>query len=116
MLFTACLSTEVAFETNGQGEFTVRATRLLSERGPALTNDEFVNGVIDAFGAGRRQTPTMACAPALRGRQVFQAFATGPSRGVPGAARDLGGGMRGEGRLARAADALEAAARELRQE
>jgi hypothetical protein len=112
VLFTACLSTEVAFESNGQGEFTVRATQLLSERGGAMTNDEFVNAVISAFGAGRRQTPTITCAAALRTRQVFQAFDVGPSRSGLDAGR---GADASSGRIARAADALEAAARELRQ-
>ena len=112
VLFTACLSTEVAFESNGQGEFTLRATQLLSDRGGAMTNDEFVNAVISAFGSGRRQTPTITCAAPLRARQVFQAFAVGPSQGGIEAGRGVDSSA---ARIARAADALEAAARELRQ-
>ena len=112
ILFSACLSTEVAFESNGQGEFTVRATQLLGERGGGITNDDFVNAVIGAFGSGRRQTPTIACAATLRGRQIFQSFDVGPSRGELEAGRDVDTSAT---RFVRAADALEAAARELRQ-
>ncbi len=116
VLFSACQSTEVAFETNGQGEFTVRATRLLNDRGRALTNDEFVTAVVEAFGAGRRQTPTIACAAALRGRRILQAFDGPLSSGAGSPQRAWGrGAADGGGRFERAADALEAAARELRQ-
>ncbi len=112
VLFTACLSTEVAFESNGQGEFTLRAAQLLRERGGRITNDDFVKAVIGAFGSGRRQTPTIACAAALRGRQIFQPFEVSASNGElkSGRGADTPGA-----RFARAADALETAARELRQ-
>ena len=111
VLFTACLSTEVAFESNGQGEFSIRATELLNERGGAISNDEFLDAVIGAFGSARRQTPTMTCAATLRGRQVFQAFDSGTK---PGAIEGGRGAELASGRLARAAAALEMAAHELR--
>jgi hypothetical protein len=112
ILFTACLSTEVAFESNGQGEFTLRATRLLHERGDAISNEDFVNAIIGAFGSGRRQTPTITCAATLRGRQIFQSFDVGRS----GSELESGRGSDTSATpFVRAADALEAAARELRQ-
>ena len=49
VLFSACKEDELAWEVNGQGEFTVRATRLLRE-GTGLTNRAFQQKVIQAFG------------------------------------------------------------------
>ena len=112
VLFTACLSTEVAWESNGQGEFTVRATRLLSQRGDSLSNEEFHAAVLDAFGTGRRQSPTLECAQALRTRRLFAPFTSGGM--TNSAPADRGGASLGPERLARAADALEVAARALR--
>jgi caspase domain-containing protein len=117
VLFTACLSTEVAWESNGQGEFTVRATRLLEERGPAVTNEEFINGIIRAFGPNPRQTPTIACAAALRGKALFAPQGDGAQREVfsTEAAQNGRGGPAAEANgFGRLADALETVARELR--
>jgi Caspase domain len=63
--FSACHSRELAWESQGQGEFTLRATQLLKNGGARLTPDEFYRRVVDDFGAQRRQTPQMK-APADR--------------------------------------------------
>jgi hypothetical protein len=55
-LFSACQSTEVAWESNGQGDFTRHATQVLS-RGLGLTHGEFLAQVRTAFGATARQHP-----------------------------------------------------------
>jgi hypothetical protein len=113
VLFTACLSTEQAWESNGQGEFTLRATRLLAETAGALSNEAFLNSVIAGFGTARRQTPTMACASALRGRQLFQAF-DAPVRA--GAQASLGvDSSETSGRFRPLADALNGVVQQLRQ-
>ncbi|HET7220450.1 MAG TPA: caspase family protein [Vicinamibacterales bacterium] len=114
VLFTACLSTELAWEKNGQGEFTLRATRLLAERGANMTNDAFIRAVVSAFGANPRQNPTLTCAAPLRSRTLFEQVG---GRGVSDVAlrrADMAPANDGSA-LARAADALELAARELRQ-
>ena len=111
VLFTACLSTEVAWESNGQGAFTVRATRLLGDRAAAYTNESFIQEVVAAFGPSRRQTPTIACAGALRGRQLFQPFGGAPVRGADVPEPTLGAA----GRFGPLADAVEGVARQLRQ-
>jgi hypothetical protein len=111
VLFTACRSGEVAWESNGQGEFTLRATHLLAERGGAFTNEEYFDAVLRSFGNSRRQTPTLACADSLRGRRLFQPFES-PARGR--AYSDGPAAKGGNGRLARIADELSAAACELR--
>ncbi|MGJ0223487.1 hypothetical protein ACQUZK_08815, partial [Streptococcus pyogenes] len=113
VLFTACLSTELAWESNGQGDFTARATRLLTETGGALSNEAFIDAVLAAFGAARRQTPTLACATALRGRQLFQASdAPAPVRTQAGLGIEA---MQAPGRFRPLADALEGVAQQLRQ-
>lgn len=107
VLFSACLSTEVAWESNGQGEFTVRASRILRERGLALTNNDFITSVVEAFGPNRKQTPNITCPPNLRQRPILAPLDTGAGRSMetePVAAN----------KYAAAADALEAAARALR--
>jgi hypothetical protein len=68
--YSACRSCEVAYETGGHGEFTVRATAILRQPTPGLTNEGFLRAVLAAFGENRRQTPELHCAPAARG-QLF---------------------------------------------
>ena len=74
VLFTACQSSELAWESNGNGAFTLRATQLLSRRGGAMTNQEFHEAVLQSFGSTRRQTPTFTCADRLRNCNLFQAI------------------------------------------
>ena len=74
VLFTACQSSELAWESNGNGAFTLRATQLLSRRGGAMTNQEFHDAVLQSFGSTRRQTPTFTCADRLRNCNLFQAI------------------------------------------
>jgi hypothetical protein len=56
-LFSACRSTEVAWESNGQGDFTRHATRLLAQGIDGLTHAAFLSRVVAAFGANARQHP-----------------------------------------------------------
>jgi hypothetical protein len=56
-LFSACRSTEVAWESNGQGDFTRHATPLLAQGIDGVTVGAFLARVISAFGANARQHP-----------------------------------------------------------
>jgi hypothetical protein len=66
VLFSACRSDEVAWESNGQGEFTVRAVRVLMDGINGLTNEAFVDRVQAAFGAEPKQHPELTCDVPLR--------------------------------------------------
>lgn len=57
LLITACRSSQVAYEVDGHGEFTVRATRVLSEGGWRLSARELHKRVLEAFGAMPSQHP-----------------------------------------------------------
>ena len=57
--FAACQDHEVALESQGHGEFTVRATRVLAQGIDAMTNKQFVERVISAFGTNPRQHPML---------------------------------------------------------
>lgn len=63
VLFAACLSSEVAYEDAGHGDFTSRATRLLRAQPAGLTNEQFVDRLITEFGAAARQHPRLYCRP-----------------------------------------------------
>jgi hypothetical protein len=60
VLFSACTSTQQAFESNGQGDFTRRATSLLAGAN-GISNRDFLEQVLKAFGPGARQTPELHC-------------------------------------------------------
>jgi hypothetical protein len=56
-LFSACRSTEVAWESNGQGDFTRHATTVLAQGVNGVTHGAFLARVVSAFGADPRQHP-----------------------------------------------------------
>jgi hypothetical protein len=59
--FSACQPHEVAYETGGNGHFTSKAMKVLSA-GAALTNVQFMEQVVTAFGARPAQHPYLDCA------------------------------------------------------
>lgn len=85
--FSACQPFEVAWEAQGQGEFTGKATRILRSGMPGLTHREFQRRVEEAFGPAGRQRPYLHCAPGAESRALLQALTGG---GV-----DSGGGRGG---------------------
>jgi hypothetical protein len=90
VLFSACLPSEVAFESSGQGDFTRRAMQVLAGGIGALTNEDFHRRVTEAFGPTPQQHPDLDCAPVVRTRGLLQplvAAAAAPTRalGVAGA-------------------------------
>lgn len=63
VVFSACLDSEVAWETAGHGDFTQRAAPLLQLVNEGVTNEEFSKRVAAAFGEMPRQHPELDCAP-----------------------------------------------------
>lgn len=61
VLFSACRSTELAYESNRQGDFTRIATRVLAEGTQGLSNADFLDRVLLAFGSTPRQNPEIHC-------------------------------------------------------
>jgi hypothetical protein len=72
VLFSACLPKELAFEDNGAGDFTTRATRILLAGIDGITHLEFQRRVTEAFGSPARQNPNLDCAEAARARVLLQ--------------------------------------------
>lgn len=64
--FAACRSKEVAWEVDGQGEFTRHAHDVLARGTEGLTNVAFHEAVLQAFGANARQQPQLDCDVSLR--------------------------------------------------
>ena len=63
----------MAWESEGQGDFTRRAARLLADSANRnWTNAQFHQLVIDAFGPSRAQTPELNCADSLRDSRLLQ--------------------------------------------
>ena len=75
--FAACQDSEVAFENNGAGVFTTFATRMLAGPLRPLTNRQFQQRVVAAFGTPAQQTPNLDCAPASEARMFLQPLTTG---------------------------------------
>ncbi|WP_257792926.1 caspase family protein [Azospirillum argentinense] len=82
ILFAACLSTELAYESGGQGDFTLRATRILADDGASLSNEAFQRRVTEAFGPVARQHPGLYCAAEARARPLFGGIGETAGRGL----------------------------------
>ncbi|MEO7401547.1 MAG: caspase family protein [Polaromonas sp.] len=70
--FSACLDAEVAWESDGHGEFTLRATRILGSGIEGFTNREFAQRVIADFGISARQHPMLDCVQDANTRYLLQ--------------------------------------------
>jgi hypothetical protein len=96
VVFSASRDHEVAFETSGHGDFTVRATRVLAAGVAGLTHEGFQARVDAAFGDGARQHPELDCHPSARTRPLLApvAAASGMAAAVTGNGRGVatGGG------------------------
>ncbi|HEY5808934.1 MAG TPA: caspase family protein [Povalibacter sp.] len=60
--FAACQDHEVAWESNGHGDFTVRASRVLTASITGMTNQQFQERILAEFGTAPRQKPRIDCA------------------------------------------------------
>jgi hypothetical protein len=88
-LFSACRSTEVAWEANGHGDFTRLAAPLVAagiEKG--VTNRAFHATVLGAFGDKRRQTPEWHGSEVLAGRALLSP--AGGAKDAAGPSEDAG--------------------------
>ncbi len=72
VVFSACLSSEVAWESGGHGEFTVRALRVLQNVADGLTHEQFEQRVTNEFGPAPRQHARLYCAPEMSGARLLQ--------------------------------------------
>lgn len=70
--FSACLDSEVAWESDGHGEFTLRATRVFAAGIGGLSNETFRQRVTSDFGTAPRQHPLLDCGEAARLRPLLQ--------------------------------------------
>jgi hypothetical protein len=71
VVFSACLSSEVAWESGGHGEFTVRALHVLQSGLDRMTNEQFAERVITEFGRAPRQHARLYCAPSAAAAQLL---------------------------------------------
>lgn len=71
VLLSACRAGEVAWETNGQGDFTSRALPLFAASVAKVSNRAFVDAVVDQLGPNRRQTPEFHGDDVLGGRPLL---------------------------------------------
>ena len=74
VVFSACQSSELAWESAGNGEFTLHATNMLKAGTSAFSHDAFIEQVVTAFGATPRQKPLLECATAARSRMLLAAI------------------------------------------
>jgi hypothetical protein len=72
VVFSACLSSEVAWESGGHGEFTLRALRALQSGIDGLTNQQFEQQVTKEFGPAPRQHARLYCAPNAYAARLLQ--------------------------------------------
>ncbi len=77
VLFAACQPWELAWESQGQGDFTRKAVRRLRDVASQITNEAFVEQVTAAFGPAPRQHPLLTCAPAARERVLLAPLVVG---------------------------------------
>jgi hypothetical protein len=74
--FTACTDAQTAQEIDGHGQFTVRALALLRQGAASISNADFHQRVVAAFGARvHEQTPQLDCAPGARTRSLLSPIA-----------------------------------------
>ncbi len=77
--FAACLDSEVAWESDGHGEFTVRAMQVLAGGTDGMTNESFLQRVGDAFGTDARQHPMLDCSDEALALGLLQPLRTAPA-------------------------------------
>lgn len=78
VLFAACRSDEVAWESAGQGEFTVRAMHVFQQGIDDVANELFAQRVTAEFGQNPRQHTQLFCDTSARPRLLLQPTASVP--------------------------------------
>lgn len=119
--FSACQPHEVAWESQGQGDFTRHATAILAQGTSGLTHALFQERVTTAFGAEPRQRPYLDCPDDFKQGGLFAPLTrTVGSAGVPAAgpagalATPAAGAGAAGGPCGDVADLLDALARVIR--
>jgi hypothetical protein len=74
VVFTACRADQVAYESEGQGDFTRLVTELLRDGLPDESHVDFHARVLRAFGTGARQEPQLNCGDGARARRLLRPF------------------------------------------
>ena len=80
VIFAGRLDSEVAWESDGHGDFTRVAARVLRDAAQGMTNEEFARRVVGEFGATPRQHPELDCAPPLRSLGFLQPLTHGVAK------------------------------------
>lgn len=102
--FSACLDHQVALESGGNGDFTLRATRVLAAGVKGLSNDGFLRRVTSEFGSGARQDPMLDCADGARAGAFLQPLGAGSL--APGSRALSASGAAGDTALLQAVNGL----------
>ena len=71
VVFTACRSDQVAYESDGQGDFTRIALELFEEGLPDESNDAFYQRILRGFGEDARQQPQLNSSATARLRGLL---------------------------------------------
>ena len=82
VVFSACLSREVALESDGHGDFTRRALQVLAQGGAGLSNGDFADRVTQAFGPAPQQHAKLYSSDARRALGLLQPVAGGAAAGM----------------------------------
>ena len=70
--FSACLDHQVALESGGSGDFTLRATKVLARGIEGMSHEMFLRSVLAEFGSGARQDPMLDCTDEARNGALLQ--------------------------------------------
>jgi hypothetical protein len=81
VVFSACLSREVALENDGHGDFTRRALQVLAQSGAGLSNGDFADRVTQAFGPAPQQHAKLYSSDASRALALLQPLAQSAGMG-----------------------------------
>ena len=82
VVFSACLSSELALESQGHGDFTRHALHVLGQGTAGISNAAFADRITQAFGPSPRQHAKLYGSDAMRAAALLQPI--GPSaRAVP---------------------------------
>lgn len=107
--FSACLDHQVALESDGSGDFTRRATKVLAAGIQGMSNEEFLRRVLADFGSAARQAPMLDCAGDARTGALLQPLSAGsraPKSSEPGSESATASGPPGDAALLQAVNGL----------
>jgi hypothetical protein len=83
IVFSACLSSEVALESQGHGDFTQHALQVLGQGNAGLTNGAFAERVTQAFGEAPQQHTKLYSSDAGRLQALLQPLVAEQRRAIP---------------------------------